>query len=82
MSHTCDACGAWVSADYHRVHRGNDGKLHGCRSCTSPGIRTRAAAGLETDFQVRTDADGKSIPKDRAVATDGGQPVDDEEDER
>ncbi|MFC7028775.1 hypothetical protein ACFQJ5_16755 [Halomicroarcula sp. GCM10025324] len=61
MSPQCENCGAHVSAEYHRVRSGNDGVLHGCPSCTSPATRQREAAGLEADYKVRTDAEGRTV---------------------
>jgi len=66
----CDACGAHVTPTYKRVRSGNDGKLHGCPSCSSPAVRERECAGVDSLYQVRTDADGNDIPR---VVTDGGR---------
>ncbi|MBV0925005.1 hypothetical protein KTS45_12440 [Halomicroarcula limicola] len=63
---SCDNCGAHVSADYHRVRAGNDGKLRACPDCTNPATRQRDAAGVSSAYAVRSDERGQSI------ATDGG----------
>ena len=60
----CDNCGAHVSQPYYRVRKGNDGALHGCPSCANPATRERIAAGVGTDYVVRSDADGRSVPGD------------------
>lgn len=55
---SCDNCGEHVSNRYYRVRKGNDGALHGCPSCANPATRQRLAAGVESQYKVRTDADG------------------------
>lgn len=64
MSPQCDNCDAHVSDRYFRVRCGNDGKLHGCPDCASPGVRQRKAAGVSSDYNTRTCSAGYLIPKD------------------
>lgn len=62
----CNGCGAHVSAAFHRARSDNDGVLHGCRECTSPGTRIRDCAGLDSQYQTRTDPDSHTtVPVDR-----------------
>jgi len=67
VSPQCDNCGAHVSARYYRVRAGNDGQLHACPECTNPATRQRDAAGVETHYVVRSNADGE------VITTDGGE---------
>ena len=60
MSPWCDKCGEHVSPTYYRTRKGNDGKLRGCPACTTPAERERHQAGVEADYKVRTDADGRT----------------------
>ncbi|WP_277542921.1 DUF7563 family protein [Haloarcula laminariae] len=68
MSPQCNNCGAHVDPTFHRVRSDNDGVLHGCPDCTPPATRARDCAGVESDYQARSDPDGIS------TTTDGGQP--------
>lgn len=60
---SCDNCDSHVSADYYRVRKGNDGDLHACPSCCDANTRPLQAAGLNPDWEVRSDPEGLVIPR-------------------
>ena len=47
---SCDNCGAYVTPKFKRARSDNDGVLHGCLECTSPGTRVRDCAGVESAY--------------------------------
>jgi len=69
MSPHCDKCGGHVSSNYYRVRSGNDGELHACPHCCDTATRPREAAGLDSEYRVRSTPAGYTLPKE-AVSDD------------
>ena len=54
--HTCQSCGAAVSADYCRVRGDNDDNVHACPQCEHFERRVRDGVGKETPDRVGNSA--------------------------